>query len=174
MKPKARLKITLRCNKNCSYCINNVPEYKKRWVEIVSVDQVDWNNYRTIIVSGGEPLLHDNLVEILKKLRHITHVSIPIYLQTNGTLLTKELVKSIDDYIDGIGYSVHNPNEFMHLKSRVTDIARIKPIRLYVNNITYMSDSSGFSNLDFPRFYFDLKLWNEGESDETEHIYLLK
>jgi molybdenum cofactor biosynthesis enzyme MoaA len=129
-KPKARLKITLACDKACAYCINKDQDYRERWKVIQSMcqkGQVDWRGFRTIIISGGEPTMDASLVQVAQTLRIVSDGLVPIYLQTNGRLLTKSLVSRMDDDIDGIGLSVHDIPEFRHMLTRWLDIVKIKP-----------------------------------------------
>ena len=168
---KARIKITLRCDKSCPYCINKDAEYRKKWKEIDRPDEVQWSQYRSIIISGGEPTLYwDRLRTVAYGLRSIT--TCPIYLQTNGAHLTKNLIRRIDDHIDGIGYSVHSPEEFLHMKTRLKDINLIKPVRLYINKDMHFESHILRNDPDLK--YFAIRLWTEGEFDKDEHIFLLK
>ena len=171
---KARLKITLDCNRNCPYCINKVEPYKDKWMSIKNLNEVNWSHFSSVIVSGGEPLLvpEEDLIRILQHLRLITcaHIS-PIYLQTNGDFLTKSLVKQIDNDIDGIGISIHNLNQFKHLRTRFEDISQIKPIQLYVQDIMFNESIDFFTTL-YKKF--SIRVWTEGQYDKNEIIYILK
>lgn len=169
-KPKARIKITLACDRACEYCINKCPEYRDRWVKISDTSQVKWSDFRTIIISGGEPTTDMRLRRIARDLRIFSNGTVPIYLQTNGWMLTKSLVKEMDDDIDGIGVSIHSIREFSHMIVRLADISRIKPIRLYVQ------DSKYHEAMDAVQQYghrFSWRVWMDGEFDRTEKIFLL-
>jgi len=167
---KARLKITLACNKKCTYCINKSEEYNIKWKRISSLNQVNWDKYRSIIISGGEPTIFKDLIPILDSLRSVTKS--PIYLQTNGFGLTKKLVRAVDDYIDGIGLSIHDIGEFKHYYTRYLDILKIKPIRLYVEKemFDHNQPAIGYAALHKD---FSFRVWSEGEFDSEEDIYLL-
>jgi len=176
MKPRARLKLTLACDKACRYCINHDEAYRKRWVTIDDVSTVDWTRYRTIVVSGGEPTLDMNLRSTLRSLRILAGDRPTIYLQTNGANLTKQLVMDpeVNHSIDGIGLSVHDYDEFRHLLPRWLDIAKVKPIRLYVS-------SEMVSELDLilrvrgiPTDLFQRRVWSDGVTDQSEDVYLMQ
>ena len=167
---KARLKVTLKCNKTCEYCINKSQEYRSKWTKISMVNEVMWGQYRSVVISGGEPLMHDNLDNILYLVRSSTDA--PIYLQTNGMLLTKPFVKQIDNYIDGIGLSIHDVDEFKHLYTRFKDILRIKPIQLYIQDT--IAHQYRFTVEDWVSDGFAIRTWSDGEFDETEEIFILK
>lgn len=170
MKPKARLKVTLDCNKTCSFCINNNQEYRDSWKRIEHLGKVDWKKFRSIIISGGEPTILGitSLQQYLRYLRLSAGAEPCIYLQTNGLYLTKQLVHELDLYIDGVGYSVHSFAEFEHKLTRLRDINRIKPVRLYVNSEFYHKNRGSFP-VDFT-----YKLWTKDEFDPEEEIFVLK
>lgn len=172
-KPKARFKITLRCDRACSYCINQCEEYRKRWKTISSPENVKWGNYRSVIISGGEPTLYFSVVSLVRKVRVIAGDQTLIYFQTNGVGLTKTMVKSFDDNIDGIGLSIHDLDEFRHMVTRWRDISKIKPIRLYVERSMYFENKEEIEGM-IRGCDFHFRVWQDGESDPDEEIFLLK
>lgn len=172
MQPKARLKITLACDRNCPYCINKCKEYRQRWQEITGLDQVKWNRYRSVIISGGEPTTDMRLRDITRCLR-LTSPGTMIYLQTNGWNLTKALVKELDDSIDGIGLSIHDKDEFRHMAPRWIDISTVKPVKLYIGKKFYDDNLFDIAKLTCGG-NFTVRVWKEGESDPAEEIFLLK
>lgn len=171
-KPKARVKLTLKCNRVCPYCINKCKEYRARWKVIWDPSAgVDWHQYRSIVISGGEPTMSIGLRDLCRCLAIYTDGQVPVYLQTNGFRLTKHLVKDIDNEIDGIGLSVHDLDWFKHMLTRWRDILRVKPIRLYVEKDFHHAHRGFFGQLQDEGF--TLRTWAEGESDPTEVIYLM-
>jgi hypothetical protein len=179
-KTKCRIKVTLACNLKCEYCINKLEEYSKKWIplqdfngKIFNLDgkEVDLKKYRTIIVSGGEPLLYPKLVAILCCLRRKAAKDTPIYLQTNGIFLTKNFVKMVDGYIDGIGISVHSWNTFIHLRTRYVDIMKIKPIRLYIQNTE--TNKMIYDEMKLNWCFPDVRWWDDGKFDENEEIFVI-
>jgi pyruvate formate-lyase activating enzyme-like uncharacterized protein len=171
MKPKCRIKVTLKCNLSCPYCINGVEEYRKNWRDIKSLSEINFNDYRTVIVSGGEPLVSKDIFTILGATRG--YFKGMIYLQTNGTLLTKSFVKDIDDFVDGIGLSIHSWFTFRHMFPRYMDILKIKPIRLYIQSL-YSNSKIARDEYRFEDKGFTIKWWSDGDFDSTEHIYVLR
>lgn len=171
MKPKARLKITLKCTRSCPYCINGCGEYRARWKKVGDIMEVEWVDYRSIVISGGEPTMDIRLRDIARGLRIFTDGCVPIYLQTNGARLFKNLVKDMDGDIDGIGLSVHDWGEFDRMLTRWRDILRVKPVRLYVEGGMYDRHQLELDELE--KGGFGLRVWRDGESDPDEHIFLL-
>lgn len=167
----------MACNRNCPYCINKSKEYSDKWIKVKAISDIPLRDYRTVIISGGEPTRSNLLYSHLCNIKAGVDNNTPIYLQTNGYRLTKSLVKSLDNMIDGIGLSIHDVEEFGHLYTRYKDIARIKPIRLYVEDkIIWNKESTSalfLSNL-LVKDIFSFKVWKDGEFDPTEHIYVLE
>lgn len=97
--------LTYRCNKNCLYC----GAWKTQWPElstpeILSIaDQLKENGTRWVSLTGGEPLLRDDIEEVVTYLRHL---KIYVSLNSNGSLIAdkiKELrcVNNIKLSLDG-------------------------------------------------------------------------
>lgn len=81
---------TLQCNFNCMYCFNknvekNLPELGTgEWIRIV--EELEERGVKRIHFTGGEPLLRDDLEEILEATRR---EGVQFNLLTNGSLLRK-------------------------------------------------------------------------------------
>lgn len=92
----AHLVITRRCNLSCTYCIEfdkvsdpvSFDMLKRR------VDALAKLKTSIITISGGEPLLHPDLFEIIKYIRSKGFVTTLI---TNGFLLTREKIEKLND-----------------------------------------------------------------------------
>lgn len=108
--------VTNNCQCNCSYCINsetdkslNLP-IDKAIINIKTL--VSKYNIKEAILLGGEPLLHPQLFELLKRLRKESGLQF-IRLTTNGIKLKNnpEFIKKLVDKdfgIQGINISFHN------------------------------------------------------------------
>src|SRR5437016_4782634 len=88
--------LTDRCNLDCSYCTeydNSRPDPKledlKLWIKKIR----DLGTMRIALV-GGEPLMHPNVVEIVRYCRELGFAT---SLTTNGFLLTRKLLKELED-----------------------------------------------------------------------------
>lgn len=86
-----RISITNRCNVNCFYCHHDgiLPQkYEMTPDEIHRIAQVARGiGVRKIRLSGGEPLIRDDIVEIVSKISSIGFKDVSI--TTNGTYLDK-------------------------------------------------------------------------------------
>lgn len=98
---------TLDCNFDCPYCYENrrsgkmSKEVQDAVIDFIS-EKID-EGTRNIDVSwyGGEPLLYFDIVESLsRQLKALTEkkaCGLKMYIVTNGYLLTKEIVKKMDE-----------------------------------------------------------------------------
>ena len=81
------LEVTKRCNAKCTFC-----DY---WKEKVPEVEIDYSSLQKLIkplvisITGGEPLLKQNLTSIIKDLRR-NDSAVYILMITNGALLTYE------------------------------------------------------------------------------------
>jgi MoaA/NifB/PqqE/SkfB family radical SAM enzyme len=88
--------LTDKCNLDCSYCTeydNSKPHPKledlKLWIRKIR----DLGTMRIALV-GGEPLLHPDVVEIVRYCRELGFAT---SLTTNGFLLTRKLLKELEE-----------------------------------------------------------------------------
>ncbi len=90
------LYVTDRCNLDCSYCTeydNSRPHPKledlKKWIRKIR----DLGTMRIALV-GGEPLVHPDIVEIVRYCRELGFAT---SLTTNGFLLTRERLRDLEN-----------------------------------------------------------------------------
>lgn len=105
----ACFELTSRCNLNCSFCFG-VKETKELGLNDAKkiIKKLKSWDFRHIVLSGGEPLLRDDIKEIItfsKKLGLRTALS------TNGILLSEEKIKEFKDYLDWICLPLDGPTE---------------------------------------------------------------
>lgn len=90
--------ITKECNLRCKHCYTSAgvkePEELKTEHVLHVIDHLDCAGISNIIMSGGEPLLRDDLEVILADL---TERDIPFTLYTNGLLLNRERQQSLKE-----------------------------------------------------------------------------
>lgn len=140
---------TNKCQMKCSYCINSETDQSSDLNVDIAVTNIqkltERYNIKEAILLGGEPLLHPNLFELIKKLRQNTNLKF-IRLTTNGILLNDEnfIKKLVDkDYgIQGINISYHN-NKFISLHQLKYVIETIKK---YNNNIKIRINTNIWKN----------------------------
>ena len=106
------LSITNRCNLQCIHCAASAdsrngidPLATQEWFEII--DKISECNPKLVTFTGGEPLVREDIFELLEYTS--THTSARITLMTNATLITNEVIarkiamycSSVDISIDG-------------------------------------------------------------------------
>ena len=118
-KPKqVTFAITNHCNMTCSTC--SFPELSEHEKKNVPLDDTEFatkfladNGVRMISITGGEPLMHPDFLDIC---RTITKRDIMIsYISTNGILLTEEIATELADQninIIGLSIDVMNNNGY--------------------------------------------------------------
>lgn len=141
------------CNLSCKYCYASggkaTPNYKSQFNE-EKIDQLldyiyvkkysQYFQYKFDFVSGGEPFLNQELLElVLQKIRIKSEQhkkKTTIFIVTNGTLLNTNNIKMIDQYDVFLGISIDGPEKIHNLN------------RVYKNGTgSYQNVVSGISTL---------------------------
>ncbi|MBM3262062.1 MAG: radical SAM protein [candidate division Zixibacteria bacterium] len=131
------LYVTDRCNLDCVYCTeydNSVPhpplEDLKRWI-----DKIKELGCIRIGLQGGEPLLHPDIVEIV---RYCKSADLRTSMSTNGFLLSSELIAGLEDAgLDSMQISVDRmtpiPSTRKSLKTVIPKLELLKKSGLRFN-----------------------------------------
>ncbi|GLC81965.1 radical SAM protein [Lacrimispora brassicae] len=118
--PTAYLFPTIMCNLSCSMCYSGSAAHPLVKCEVSEqaylrlVDSLIDQGYTRFDISGGEPLLRDDL--IYKLVKRIRSSGAKLHMVTNGTFLEKSLNKysfCADDF-DFIAVSLDSPDETTH------------------------------------------------------------
>jgi|GEM_PF-6218472 len=91
------IEITSLCNLYCKYCYNDSGTKKVNILSVNDINNIISDaknnlNLKEIVLSGGEPLLHPNIVEICEI---IFSNNLNLKINTNGTKIDKELLERI-------------------------------------------------------------------------------
>lgn len=133
--------LTNKCNLRCKYCFRDVDRSNKS-ISRKIIDDIcsyitrycDEYNVKDISVQawGGEPLLEKDLVYRIKEHIHPKKTHLHFSIETNGTLLSKEMVEELYNHHVGIGVSIDG-REKDHDSQRV-----------YINGVgSFLGTSSG-------------------------------
>ncbi len=113
-----RISVTMRCNHSCIFCHRegirldreSLNELKPQELGLVAkaASELGIKNYK---ITGGEPLVRDDIIEIVKEIRPYAQV---LSLTTNGSLLERYAEGLKEAGIDYINVSLHSlrPNVF--------------------------------------------------------------
>ena len=149
------LKINNVCNRHCSFCVDT-GGFKPPIINTLKIAQeaISFTDYKTVIITGGEPFLNfDDVVVLATLLR--PHKD-RIVLNTNGTLLTTEKVEILNDVIDELQVSIHHYDEsknanvfggkvsFQNMKDTLANHKFILSINSTFNN-SYSKDEMPFA-----------------------------
>ena len=130
-----RISITDRCNFRCLYCM---PEQGVPWLpkdDLLSLDEIlavaqaaiRVHGIRRFKLTGGEPTLHPDLPELIRRLRALENgVVQDISLTTNGFLLARLAAVLKDAGLDRITISIDSlqPDRFKKI-TRTGDLAAV-------------------------------------------------
>ncbi len=126
--PFVSIQITNICNLDCPFCFRrNVIDKPFSNIEKIIRNLKDCN-VDTIVISGGEPLLRKDIVEILELCKEL---NIKTVLQSNGILLNKYF-DDIYKYVDWISLSLDGDtpetNSLLRSEKQFYSILKILPI----------------------------------------------
>jgi MoaA/NifB/PqqE/SkfB family radical SAM enzyme len=99
------LQVTRKCNLHCIYCSEEkqlAEPNKEDLGDIISKIK----NVGRIIISGGEPLLRPDIIDILKEIRSQRNI---LALATNCTRVDKELANKLVGLIDYADITIDGP-----------------------------------------------------------------
>lgn len=110
-----RISVTSKCNQDCFYCHSEGVMNKEN--EEMSIDDIIMiarlaasYGVKTIKLTGGEPLLRNDIIEIVKSLRDIEAFS-ELSMVTNGQLLKKYALKLKSAGLKRVNVSLPTLNE---------------------------------------------------------------
>lgn len=110
--------VTKRCNLNCHHCYNDSHAigYEPSLEQIHSVvNELSSTKLRNIVVTGGEPLMREDLQTIIGWLRPLTF---NLTLATNGTIINEQNISWLGEMIDLVNLSLDAGNKFAYEKFR--------------------------------------------------------
>jgi len=109
------LKIGFACNNNCVHCVISDKAFSGdlSLQQLKSIIDKDIKQGEQVVVTGGEPTLRKDFIEILKYLNETKEAK--IVLQTNGRGLSDEnIARESVKYVDWYLIAIHSHNKFIH------------------------------------------------------------
>lgn len=142
---------TNNCQCDCPYCINSETDRRlnlpiEKAIRNIQTLVIKYKVKEAIIL-GGEPLLHQNIIELVKQLRTNTGLKM-VRLTTNGIYLKQhpEIIQPLfnqETGLQGINISHHNEKDFMTYDELKTVCTNIKQAN---NNIKIRINSNIWKN----------------------------
>lgn len=161
-----RILVGWECNLRCPYCCNKIPEVRAQFRE-ARLDDIDWSRYRTVCISGGEPLLQpDRILAVAQRVPR----DVLIVLYTNGLLLDEEMGTRLWSYrVGAINVGLHIEATFDVIIRRVSWAARWWGDRLRFQArdcYTWLADL-------YPEVKFKFWKMNDCDRDNEDRVVLL-
>ncbi len=156
--------LTNKCNLNCKHCSTNCSPKSKEVLPIEKIKNIIINikqfKPKRVIFTGGEPLIRNDLEEILKFAEENLKES-NFSLSTNGTLIDNKNIYLIKKFFDWVDISIDGVDEESCSKVRGSGVFQkvIKSIMLLKKNeITNISLSMvfGSNNLHLKSEFLEL------------------
>ena len=123
------LQVTRDCNLNCVYCseVGDIPT-----PPITTIKKMISNLYgvKRIIITGGEPLMRDDVIEIAKYAKKLQFKIIS--LATNGVLIKPNLAQNLASFVDYVDVTIDGPRK-IHNRIRGEYDTIINGIRMLQN-----------------------------------------
>src|ERR1043166_9106423 len=127
---------TRRCNLACGYC-NEYDDFSPPIPTDVMLRRIDLLaglGTSIITISGGEPLLHPEIEEIIRRIRHHGMISGMI---TNGYLLTPKKIQSLNEAgLEHLQISIDNIDP---------DDVSMKSLKVLDKKLQYLADFAEFA-----------------------------
>ena len=112
-----QLSLSSKCNLNCKYCYATdriESKYPKMTLSDYQrvVDEIcDFSKYAKFTLTGGEPLLNPNCIDVAKYIKLKGHY---VDLLTNATLVNDALADKIKDFFDKVTISLDGSSKELH------------------------------------------------------------
>jgi molybdenum cofactor biosynthesis enzyme MoaA len=166
-----RILLGYKCNLKCPYCCNKLPAIRKS-IRKTTLKRIDWRKYKTICLTGGEPLLDTDW--LLHVIHHVPKNKF-VVVNTNGMYLTRHIAKELDSlYVNAMNVGLHDPKRFgdiIDIVDYATCNTGIK-VRFNVEDIY-----QGFSNMmqsQWPHAKFVYWHRDECERNNEDRVIITK
>lgn len=128
--------VTLSCNCNCRHCdLGGLRPDETRMVPADYAKLTAMYKPPLVQISGGEPLLRDDIVDVVRAVKH-AHRPTYVIVVTNGVLLNRDIYQKLHEAgMDQLSISLDFPDErhddfrrhrglFRHLEQTLPDLAK--------------------------------------------------
>ena len=164
-KDTLRVLVSWKCNLKCSYCCNDtLPEIRSS-IRPTTLDDIDFDQYKVVCISGGEPLLFlDRVREVCMRSKGKF-----IVLYTNGTIMTPQIAGDLAEWgVNAVNIGLHEPKTFHSLIRKVWDSFKGLPVsvRFHAQD-THIELATQHPGLSF-RFW----RMNDCERDNEDRVVL--
>lgn len=174
------IEVESRCNFQCEFCFNKISfaqhgrdienlsfEYLKKVLENIKKAEIE-----IVRFTGGEPMLRPDIFELIN---YADGLGLKVWLNTNGSLITEEVVKKIADKIENVLIPIESCDSKEEekitgyknsLEKKIQAIKLLKKVKIPRVRVGTVISQKAIKNFD--KF---LKLILELEIDEWEFYY---
>lgn len=122
---------TNKCNMHCKHCYRNSGIKAERELNTLEgkklIDEVKEAGFKIMIFSGGEPLIREDIYELIE---YASNSGLRTVIGSNGTLITEEIAKKLKDSgAMGIGISLDSLNSKKHDEFRGFKSAWVEAVK---------------------------------------------
>lgn len=127
------------CNLNCSYCdtswANKADVPFTEMTEFEIYDYIKGTSVKNVTLTGGEPLLCEDIDKLLKILSSDKNICVEI--ETNGSVIIDEYKKISDNVSFTIDYKLPGSGMESHMKTEnYTYLSELDTVKFVVSNIS--------------------------------------
>lgn len=167
---EANLAITSKCNLKCTHCCLDLPENEKTidplYDDLIkAIDQIIKCNPKYIIITGGEPLLRKDIWDLVQYIKNTGNYKLE--LMTNGTLITEENAKLINNFFESVSISIDGYDDescerirgkgvFEKVISNVKILKNYKNLKISLSCISTIDNNKNYDK--FKKLCDDLKV----------------
>ncbi len=135
----AMVLFTQGCNFRCSYCHNPELVLPQLYGDIISEEKVyehlkaRRNKVKNVVVTGGEPTLHEDLPDFLRKIRSLEY---SVKLDTNGSKPAMLCIILENNLVDYVAMDIKAPKQ-LHKSVSASDVpfdAIMESVRLILQS----------------------------------------
>lgn len=168
------------CNLQCVYCHqgDGKPCFGKEDIMPSPRDVIKYfpreGNYR-VVLYGGEPMLYWDFIVPFVSLMKERNPNIEFSMPTNGTLLTIERAKKINEL--GIAVGLSHDGKYFESTRRTKDILKINPdpfLTLQNRNISAVASKLNYDFYDIWGYFEEFKHKHGLQNRESIHIQVVK
>lgn len=150
--------ITNRCNSHCCFCCNDSGigknELDFQGIKNITKEILKWNCMR-IIIGGGEPLIREDIEDILKLFEN---EKVKPAIATNGILLNERIINQISKSCMTLQISLDTLNREVYKKLRGTDDLykvkeNIKLAKKYMDNVRIVTVLNRYNENELSEIY---------------------
>lgn len=147
-----RISLTDHCNLRCCYCMPETAKDFLNQAQLMTCEEIliitklmARNGIRKVKLTGGEPLLREDLADIVRAIRSIPQIE-QVTLTTNGVLLKEQMKELVEAGISSINISLdtRDPESFRKITKRdlyhqvwegIREVLRYPEIDLKINTV---------------------------------------